>query len=129
MSGSRVTITGTQFLNIADKAISVGEESYLTSDKLSIQKVGVGIVSKDGSRATVQNSKIMGTKLAGLMAYTKKPVYPPATLHGKDITFQNSTPNALVQKGNEVMLSGILVEPSEFDINKLYKTSMKSGLR
>ena len=129
LSGARVTITGTQFLNIADKAISVGEESYLTSDKLSIQNVGVGIVSKDGSHATVQNSKIMGTKLAGLMAYTKKPIYPAATLHAKDITFKNSTPNALVQNGNEVILGGTLVEPSEFDIKNLYKTSMKSGLK
>jgi hypothetical protein len=129
LSGARVTITGTQFLNIADKAISVGEESYLTSDKLSIQKVGVGIVSKDGSHATVQNSKIMGTKLAGLMAYTKKPIYPAATLHAKDITFKNSTPNALVQNGNKVILGGTLVEPSEFDIKNLYKTSMKSGLK
>ena len=129
LSGARVTITGTQFLNIADKAISVGEESYLTSSKLSIQKVGVGIVSKDGSHVTVQNSKIMGAKLAGLMAYTKKPVYPAATLRAKDIIFKHSTPNALVQNGNEVMLSGTLVEPSEFDINRLYKTSMKSGLK
>jgi len=91
--------------------------------------VGVGIVSKDGSRATVQNSKIMGTKLAGLMAYTKKPIYPAATLHAKDITFKNSTPNALVQNGNKVILGGTLVEPSEFDIKNLYKTSMKSGLK
>ena len=129
LSGSRITITGTRFLNIADKAISVGEESYLISDQLSIQKVGVGIVSKDGSHTTVQNSEVMETKIAGLMAYTKKPVYPLATLHAKDITFKNSTPNALVQKGNEVMLGGILVEPSEFDIKKLYKTSMKPALR
>ena len=129
LSGSRITITGTRFLNIADKAISVGEESYLISDQLSIQKVGVGIVSKDGSHTTVKNSEVMETKIAGLMAYTKKPVYPLATLHAKDITFKNSTPNALVQKGNEVMLGGILVEPSEFDIKNLYKTSMKPGLR
>jgi len=129
LSGSRITITGTRFLNIADKAISVGEESYLISDQLSIQKVGVGIVSKDGSHTTVQNSEVMETKIAGLMAYTKKPVYPLATLHAKNITFKNSTPNALVQKGNEVMLGGILVEPSEFDIKNLYKTSMKPGLR
>ena len=47
----------------------------------------------------------------------------------KDIIFKHSTPNALVQNGNEVMLSGTLVEPSEFDINKLYKTSMKSGIK
>jgi hypothetical protein len=129
LSGSRVTITGTRFLNIADKAISVGEESYLISDQLSIQKAGVGIVSKDGSHTTVHNSKIMETEIAGLMAYTKKQVYPLATLHAKDITFENSTPHALVQKGNEVMLGGILVEPSEFDIKKLYKTSMKPALR
>jgi len=129
LSGSRVTIKGTRFFNIADKAISVGEESYLTSAQLSIQKAGVGIVSKDGSYTTVQNSKIMGTKLAGLMAYTKKPSYPAATLHAKDITFKNSTPKALVQNGNKVILGGTLVEPSEFDIKNLYKTSMKSGLK
>ena len=129
LSGARVTITGTQFLNIADKAISVGEESYLTSDKLSIQKVGVGIVSKDGSRATIQSSKIMKTKLAGLMVYTKKPVYPAATLHAKDIIFKQSTPNALVQNGNELMLSGELIKPSKFNVRELYENSMKSGLK
>ena len=129
LSGARVTVTGTQFRNIADKAISVGEESRLISDKLSIQNVGVGIVSKDGSRATIQSSKIMKTKLAGLMVYTKKPVYPAATLHAKDIIFKQSTPNALVQNGNELMLSGALIEPSEFDVRELYENSMKSGLK
>ena len=129
LSGARVTITGTQFLNIADKAISVGEESRLISDKLSIQNVGVGIASKDGSHATIQSSEIMRTKLAGLMAYTKKSVYPSATLHAKDITFKQSTPNALVQTGNELMLSGVLIEPSELPVNELYENSMKSGLK
>ena len=129
LSGSRVTIKGTRFFNIADKAISIGEESYLTGTQLSIQKAGAGIVSKDGSRATIQKSKIRETKLAGLMAYTKKPIYPAATLIAKDITFKNSRPNVLVQKGNKVKLDGTLVEPSEFDVENLYKTSMKSGLK
>ena len=129
VGGAGVTITGTQFLNIADKAISVGEESRLISDKLSIQNVGVGIASKDGSHATIQSSEIMRTKLAGLMAYTKKSVYPSATLHAKDITFKQSTPNALVQTGNELMLSGVLIEPSELPVNELYENSMKSGLK
>ncbi len=130
VSGTRVIIADTQFFNIADKAISVGEESHMESTGLSIQKVGVGIVSKDGSHATIQNSQVIETQLAGLMAYTKKKVYhSPATLHARDVTFRHSTPNALVQKGNEIMLSGAMVEPSNFDVEDLYKTSMKSGLK
>ena len=96
---------------------------------MSIQKASVGIVSKDGSYTTVQNSKIMETNIAGLMAYTKKTIYPAATLHAKDLTFKNSNPKALVQNGNKLILGRKLVEPSEFDIKKLYKTSMKPGLK
>ena len=100
----------------------------MESTGLSIQKVGVGIVSKDGSHATVQNSQVIEAQLAGLMAYTKKSVYhSPAILHATDITFKHSTPNALVQHGNEIMLSGAVVKPSNFDVEDLYKTSMKSG--
>ena len=126
LSGAQVSITGTKFFNIADKAISVGEESSLTSSKLSITKAGVGIVSKDGSHVTVRDSIIMETKLAGLMAYTKKPVYPSATLNAENILFKNLTLNALVQHENKLTLNGILVKPTEFDVNKLYKTTMKS---
>ncbi|MBT3515571.1 MAG: hypothetical protein HN474_09695 [Nitrospina sp.] len=129
LSGAQVSITGTKFFNIADKAISVGEESSLTSSKLSITKAGVGIVSKDGSHVTVQDSIIMETKLAGLMAYTKKPVYPSATLNAENMLFKKLTLNALVQHKNKLTLNGITVKPTDFDVNKLYKTLMKSGIQ
>ena len=71
----------------------------------------------------------METKLAGLMAYTKKPVYPSATLNAENMLFKKLTLNALVQHKNKLTLNGITVKPTDFDVNKLYKTLMKSGIQ
>ena len=129
VSGTRVTIEGTRFHNIADKAISVGEESDLECTGLSMDTVGVGIVSKDGSRVRVQNSQIAGAKFAGLMAYVKKPVYPSATLFAENVKFSHSPSNAIVQDGSEIKLEGVDIEPTDLDVKNLYKTLMKSGIK
>ena len=129
ISGTRMVIRNTLFHNIADKAISVGEESYLEGTDLSMNDVGVGIVSKDGSRVIVQNSQITRAELAGLMAYVKKPIYPSSSLFAKNFKFTQLSFPAVVQRGNEINLEGKTIEPSDLDIQNLYKTSMKSGLK
>jgi hypothetical protein len=129
ISGTRMVIRNTRFHNISDKAISVGEKSHLEGTDLSIDTVGVGIVSKDGSRVIVQNSQITKAALAGLMAYVKKPIFPSSSLFAKNFKFTQLSSPAVVQRGNEINLEGKTIESSDLDIQNLYQTIMKPGLK
>jgi hypothetical protein len=58
VGGSRVTVRGTRFLDIRDKAISVGEGSQLSAHNLQIERAGIGLASKNGSDATIADSTL-----------------------------------------------------------------------
>ena len=91
-SGSEIIVKEAHFVNISDKALSVGENSYLKASGLNIEDVSIGAASKDGSRLLISDSKMEGIEKAGLMAYIKKPIYGTAEIVAKDLSF-NSTKN------------------------------------
>ena len=49
--------------DIADKAISVGEESFLEIDELKISSSRIGIASKDSSKVEIVLEEIYGSKI------------------------------------------------------------------
>ena len=53
LSGSKLEANDLKFANIKDKAISVGEASFLAARSITVTESGSAIVSKDGSRAIV----------------------------------------------------------------------------
>lgn len=79
-SGSNVIVNNMTGLRIKDKAISVGEKSSINISDIDLKQVGVGVASKDGSLATVENCKIEDPLVAGLMTYVKKKNYTSPTL-------------------------------------------------
>lgn len=129
VSGSSVTIDGTQFTKISDKAISVGEGSNLTASRISAEDCGVGAASKDNSRLTINESTIRNARNAGLMAYTKKQEFGPASLVASDLVILDSATPARVQQGSYLELNGEQVTSEAMDIKGLYNTIMKPGLR
>jgi hypothetical protein len=126
VSGSEVTVTGTVFENISDKALSVGEKSVMTASNISMERVGVGAVSKDGSHLTLTDAKISFAKIAGLMTYIKKPEYGAGTLVAKNIKTKSVPQVAISQKGNTLTMDSKLIEPEELGVDELYETRMKS---
>ena len=62
-----------------DKAISVGEKSYMKITNLEIRNASIGIASKDMSTVETKGISIDSTKLA-FTAFQKKPEYGPASL-------------------------------------------------
>jgi hypothetical protein len=75
VSGSKITVENTRFINIDDKAVSVGERSHLQASGLDINGAGTGAASKDASILELKASKIHNARVAGLMAYIKKPTH------------------------------------------------------
>ena len=60
VSGSDVEIVDCRFLDLDDKAISVGEQSRVRVRGGSIERVGLGIAAKDGSEVDVEATSIRG---------------------------------------------------------------------
>ena len=129
VSGSTITVTETTFKNISDKALSVGEKSTMTATNVTIEKVGAGAVSKDGSHLILNDAKIELAKIAGLMAYVKKSEYGPGTIEASDLQIESSPTKAIAQKGSRITIDGTSVEATDLDVRALYATLMKPGIK
>ncbi len=94
LSGSNVVVKRCQFMNINDKAISVGERSFLHAEEIEIESAGSGVVSKDGSSVTVREASIKDSRVASLMTYIKKPEYGFSKLTAENISIVGKQRNA-----------------------------------
>lgn len=129
VSGSVVDVEGVTFEGIFDKALSVGEKSYMKARRLDIQNVAVGAASKDGSQLDISDSVIKNAREAGLMAYVKKPEYGPAEIRGTNLVFMDTPNSAKSQNGNSIVIDGQTVATEDIDVKNMYKTVMKSSLK
>jgi hypothetical protein len=129
VSGSNVTVTGAYFYNISDKALSVGERSTMIAKNINAEHVGTGAASKDGSQLDISDSAIKYAENAGLMVYIKKSEFGPASINGRNLTFVGTAIQARAQKGNFITIDGAPIETEDINVEELYRTIMKPGLR
>ena len=128
VSGSTLTVTGTRFVDIGDKALSVGEQSNMTARGLVIDKAGTGAAAKDGSVLRLDDTAIQHSLHADLMAYVKKPEYGYASIETRNLTFAGSPPRAKAQKGSAITMDGTAVPTEDVDVEQLYSSIMRKGL-
>jgi len=129
VSGSNVSVVGTRFRAITDKAISVGEGSTLDATAVLVDGAGAGAVSKDGSSLHLKDAEIRAARVAGLMTYTKKPEYGPARLVASDVRISGTERRALAQSGSRLEVDGQPVRTQDVDVDQLYETVMRPALR
>jgi hypothetical protein len=127
VSGSTVTIKGTRFQHINDKAISVGEASTATVLDIHIEDAVVGAASKDRSTLEIRNATFRNIQFAGLMAYTKKPEYGPGYIMADQVTIEQTERITLVQTGSRLEFNKQVITPEDIDVDQLYETVMKKG--
>lgn len=120
VSGTTVTVKNTRIKNITDKGVSVGEKSTVTIRDVTMDTVGIGVASKDLSKAYVYTSTISKARFAALAAYIKKPVYGPAYLEAPDLKVTDTQTEAVAQTGSTILLRGKEVPGIEMDVDKLY---------
>ena len=124
-SGSEIVVTKSNFKNISDKALSVGEESQLKISDVNIENVSIGVASKDGSKVTLSGATFSGIKKAGLMAYIKKTEYGPAKITADELEFSSIEKRAISQKGNKILIDGVEVSPENLQVKELYSSTSK----
>jgi len=109
--------------------LSVGERSEMKASDVFIEQTGTGAASKDGSNLNISNTTIIQANNAGLMAYVKKPEFGYAHIEASNLTFIATASQARAQKGSVIFIDGKPVESEDVDVEQLYKTVMKKGLR
>ena len=129
VSGSSVTVEGSHFERVSDKALSVGERSTMRATNLTMNDVGAGAASKDGSQLDLTDTNITGAHVSGLMSYVKKPEYGGAEIIADSVTVADSINIAIAQLGSRITLNGEIVEAKPVDVDELYKTVMKPGAK
>lgn len=127
ISGSNVAIDNIKFDLINDKAISVGEKSQMTANNITMGTVGTGAACKDGSSLKIDQLVIRKAKVAGLMAYTKKPEYGAAIIEAVNVQYDTIGPIGRTQIGNRIILNDIELAAENLDVDELYDTVMSKG--
>lgn len=87
------SLTTIQKLNanyVSDKAVSVGENSEINIRKLSVHDSAIGVVSKDGSSAYVEQIHFKNIKLP-FATFVKKSEYTEPTLKVEEILSSQNT--------------------------------------
>ena len=121
ISGSDLTVSNTQIINVLDKGFSVGEKSTITVKDVTLDTIGIGLASKDLSTAIISNSQIKNVRFAALAAYIKKPVFGPASIQADFLIIENAKFQVLVQNGSTVILDGKLIDTIDMDVELLYE--------
>ncbi len=121
LSGSKILVKNIIAQDIADKAISVGEESFLEIDKLKISSSRIGIASKDSSKVEGSNIKIFDCGLFDFAVYQKKSYFSGASLN---VQAETNCIESIVQDGSQLIVNDNNVTPKKFDVRKLYDGSL-----
>ena len=130
VSGSSVFIDGVRFEGVSDKALSIGEGSKVEARNVRIRNASTGAATKDGSTLTLTESNISGARVAGLMAYQKKPIFGGAQLDARGVIITGGTAAALAQLGSRITIDGAPITPRTLDVDRLYQTVMrKAGIQ
>ncbi len=123
ISGSNISITGVRLRDVADKGVSVGENSVFTAIDTKVTRVGIAVASKDLSATRLQDFEIVGASV-GLACFTKKPEYGPASIVARNVTFVDTAQPMLVHTGSTIELDGETVLGSQLDVKRLYEAGI-----
>jgi hypothetical protein len=120
VSGSKISINGGEFLNIDDKAISIGEASNAQIQNILVKNSGIAIASKDASIVNATNLDLDNSNKYLFMSYMKKPVYGGAQIIIQDFKFDKSQNNFAAQTGSSLIINNERINEIEIDVDSLY---------
>ena len=119
-SGSNVRMQNIKINDVKDKAISVGEKSFVRVSDGEFTNIGVGIASKDSSEAYLSNSQIRDFELFAAMTYQKKMIFGSESnlfLINTDTFGENPFRS---QKGTNLFVDTVKISESDLNVEQMY---------
>ena len=126
ISGSEVTILNCYFELINDKSISVGEDSKVLISDIKIKNSVYGVVSKDLSNVTINNSKFLNNLFA-ISAYRKKPLFGGGLINSKNNVFVENEFNYVSDDYSSIFINGNKILDDNYHKHLLFLENFKSN--
>jgi len=122
LSGSEVDILECRFVDLGDKAISVGEDSRARVRGGVADRVSIGVAAKDRSQVTVTGLTIRDARHYALVAFVKKSEYGPSKLLASRMEISGSgLGDCLAQTGCTLTIDDVAVSTQDLDVDALYR--------
>ena len=118
ISNSSIELNNFEAINIDDKAISVGENSYLRGELYIINKAFLGLAVKDQSEADLNNLTISNSNIP-IAAYIKKKEYNHSKININQYYENDNLQEPLFEVGSSVIINKNIIR--KFKTN-LFKT-------
>lgn len=111
LSGSKINGSGISIYTSKDKALSIGEGSFLKVNGLIIDDSKVGVANKDGSEGILQNVYFTNTEIE-FAGFQKKSEYSPSKTKVSNINKSINQIKYFLSKGSEIKIDNTKLIPN-----------------
>ena len=105
LAGSVVNIEDCMVENAGDKGLTVGENSEADVKNLDVTDSFIAVGCKDASSVTIDGLVVSDCRF-GLAAYRKKAEFGPADLAVRNLSFDDTQQEFLVEEGSSITVDG-----------------------
>lgn len=125
VSGSVLSVSNCTFVEIGDKALSVGEGSRLTARDCRVRSAAIAMASKDRSRAVAERLTVDRVEHFVFASYIKKPEFGASQIEAKKLTWNGAgKPRHLAQTTCTVAVDGQTIATEDIDVGALYRAKV-----
>ena len=90
-------------LNCGDKALSIGEKSFLDLNQIIVENSNIGIASKDSSTSKLNKVIIKNTEIC-IAAYNKKQEFSGSLVEIQSIKCENYSNKLDIDKSSKIII-------------------------
>ncbi len=119
ISGSEITVSDTEITGAGDKALSAGEDSKMSAERILISDCEIGVASKDLSHIDISELSLKNLPL-GFTAFRKKASYGPASITAVNVQSEKIQTMHLIEEGSRLRLDGTLAETQSRVKDQMY---------
>ena len=117
-SGSIVEMQNIFVKGIGDKALSVGENSWVKVEQIDIKNAKIAAVSKDLSTTIIELMKISDCEI-GLAVYQKKSEFGPGFMKASKLNIDKVSIPYLVEDKSELKIDGKLIKSNKANVEQI----------
>ncbi|MCK4533325.1 hypothetical protein KAU39_06015, partial [bacterium] len=117
-SGSRIKMQNVFVKGIGDKALSVGENSVVSAEKIDIKNAKIAIASKDMSVTVVKQVELSNCKI-GFAVYQKKSEFRGSFMSVEELDKEKVDLSYIVEKGSRLWVEGKIIKPDREKVGEL----------
>jgi hypothetical protein len=126
VSGSRVVVEDSVFSQIADKCLSVGENSRMKVSGSLLRGCKIGVASKDLSLTEIRESLFIDNQ-RDFAAYRKKEIFGGGRIRGEELILANTKLGAERDHRSEIAIShSVLIDAQAGDLKQSESVALSS---